>query len=700
MSPRSRTRASLRAVIVLALAACGGDPASTPAPPSAATVASVVVTPADLRLAAGDSSRLSAEARDASGGALAGRAVVWTSRAPDVASVTADGTVRSVAAGTAEIEAKADGVAGVATVVVTLPAVASVSVTPAAAVMPVGGAFTLVTTARDAQGRAVAGRPVAFASSDTARLRVDAAGRVTAVSVGAATVTATVDGRAATAALEVVAGVASFLAANPYQGTLGVFAGQAPAIPPVIVARDAAGRPLAGVGVVFGVEGAGRLEQGARDTDAQGRAAPGLVVADTIVPNPSVGRPFTVRATIATPAATLPAVSYAYATFPGRAARLELAAGDAGTGRSGAVLPWRPVVRARDRYGNLAGLASDTVVFSVAAGGGALRDSVRPVGYNGPGAAVPGAWMLGATPGVNRLQATLRGTSGAPPVTITATGVTAVDTKFDVDVRFVGANVGPAVREAALVAVERWRQVVVGDLPDGTASLAAGFCGAGSPALSGEPVDDLILFVTVEPLSAGVAAVGGPCLLRATGSRLPMVARVSVNQTRADLMAREPDRVSDNAALLMHEIGHALGVGTLWVEASRGLAQGLGTADPVFTGTRATAAFAAAGGAACNCRAVPVTNDGHLRPPFLSNDIMTNVGNGIAAVTTVSAAVLADFGYEIEARYAQSLPVLAAAQGAARVADLFAPHDGAPHGADAWTPLGGPRVAAEPTARR
>lgn len=646
-------------VAVIGPAACaGGEPATTPSTVTPPTVAaSVVVSPADVRIATGDSVVLTARALDAGGRALTGRTVTWASRAPEIVTVGATGVARALALGTARIEATVDGVVGSATVVTTPQAVATIDLTPRTAVMPVGGAIQLVAAPRDAAGRPLTGRTVTWASSDSTRLRVDAAGRVTALATGTATVTASTEGRVSAAQLEIVTAPATISAVAPLQGVLSVAAGEPPTVPATVVVRDPAGRPLAGVTVTFSLEGTARLEGPLQVTDAQGRATPTLLAADSIVPARQVVQ-FTISATITAPAPASPVVPVAwrFAAVPGVGTSLSVLL-DGGEGVAGEPLPWRPLVRVADRYGNPVGIGLDSVVFAVADGGGSLRDSVKTPSVTGPGMATPGVWRLGATPGINRLRVTYR---NLPPVTLTATGVASAASAFDVDVRFVSSDVPQVVREATAMAVARWRQIIVGDLPDTRVTLPAGRCGPLQPALDEELVDDAILFVSVVPLPPGVAAVGGPCHLRPDGSRLPTVMQVRIKEDEVQNWLKEPDRVSDHASLLVHEIGHALGIGTLTHEMSRGMLEGFGGADPIFTGPRAREAYLAAGGAASGARPVPVTTDGHLRPPFLAHDVMTNVGSGMAQITSVSAAILQDLGYSVNPGRAFLLPVLPA----------------------------------------
>ncbi|CAA9313048.1 MAG: hypothetical protein AVDCRST_MAG11-1618, partial [uncultured Gemmatimonadaceae bacterium] len=166
-------------------------------------VASVRVTPATLSLVAGASATVSAAALAADSSVLAGRAISWSSSAPEVATATpgADGgvTVTGVAPGTATLTAASGDGRGTVAVTVTPVPVASVVLSPTAASVPVGGQQRLTATVRDAAGATLTGRALAWASSDTAVATVAPASAAEAVvtvrSAGTATITATSEGQ-------------------------------------------------------------------------------------------------------------------------------------------------------------------------------------------------------------------------------------------------------------------------------------------------------------------------------------------------------------------------------------------------------------------------------------------------------------------------------------------------------------------------
>src|SRR3989454_3268695 len=81
--------------------------------------------------------------------------------------------------------------------------VASVTVSPAVASVALGQTVQLTATPRDSQGNGLAGRVVAWSTSDASVATVSGSGLVAAVAVGGATITATSEGKSAGAAITV-----------------------------------------------------------------------------------------------------------------------------------------------------------------------------------------------------------------------------------------------------------------------------------------------------------------------------------------------------------------------------------------------------------------------------------------------------------------------------------------------------------------
>src|SRR5207253_1587472 len=168
----------------------GGTLASTAAVTfSSVPVASVAVSPVATGLTVGATTQLTATPEDSSGTALTGRAVTWATSNAAVATVSASGFVTGAPAGPATITATGEGLGGTSAVTVTNVPVASVTVSPAAAGLTVGATTQLTATPKDANGTALSGRVVTWATSNAAVATVSASGLGTGVAAGSATIT-------------------------------------------------------------------------------------------------------------------------------------------------------------------------------------------------------------------------------------------------------------------------------------------------------------------------------------------------------------------------------------------------------------------------------------------------------------------------------------------------------------------------------
>jgi hypothetical protein len=223
------------------------------------------------------------------------------------------------------------------------------------------------------------------------------------------------------------------------------------------------------------------------------------------------------------------------------------------------------------------------------------------------------------------------------------------DPSFGIEIRYWGTPPPPALQVVIERAAARWESLVTRGLPTATVRGDAG-CGPGSPGISGE-VDDIVVFVRVLSLTA--LAESGPCKLR-EGSLLPITATVWLDgPSRIEGMSE-----SAFEALVTHELAHALGFGTLWEARSllREPAVG-GGFDPHFAGPQAISAFDAIGGDAYGGSKVPLerfggpgTADSHWRNDVFGDaELMSyTIRSGENPLSPVTAAAMADLGYDID----------------------------------------------------
>ncbi|MGW4475768.1 leishmanolysin-related zinc metalloendopeptidase [Nonomuraea sp. NPDC004354] len=224
------------------------------------------------------------------------------------------------------------------------------------------------------------------------------------------------------------------------------------------------------------------------------------------------------------------------------------------------------------------------------------------------------------------------------------------ESPYTIEVRFMG-GLSETQKAAFAAAADRWARVIVGDLPDVRIPELEGLP-AGIAA--GERIDDLVILAEGAKIDGpgteqgNILGQAGPLLLR-SGSALP-----AVGVMRFDTF--DLDRMEQTGLLhdvIVHEMGHALGFGTIWE--TLGLSTGLGGPDPTFVGPAASREFGVLLGAA-GPHAVPVENvggpgsvGGHWRESVFGVELMTSrvsqLGNPISRT---SIAALEDMGYQVD----------------------------------------------------
>lgn len=187
----------LATTMLAVLAACGDDAPLDPT--DRAAVASVEVWSTATALDVGETLQMTATPLDEAGEELEGRAIVWTSSDPDVATISATGLVTAHAGGPVVISATSEGVTGQAPLTVrTVDAVPVAWLEITAAddiVLAPGETAQLVAIPHAADGSALDGRLVTWTSAHTGVATVSADGVVTALSEGGVWITATCEGQ-------------------------------------------------------------------------------------------------------------------------------------------------------------------------------------------------------------------------------------------------------------------------------------------------------------------------------------------------------------------------------------------------------------------------------------------------------------------------------------------------------------------------
>lgn len=215
--------------------------------------------------------------------------------------------------------------------------------------------------------------------------------------------------------------------------------------------------------------------------------------------------------------------------------------------------------------------------------------------------------------------------------------------RFNITLKFI-TPVTDRQNEVFTSAAARWERIIIGDIPSITGTLPSAFQGF-PPVVQNGTIDDLIIEVAIAPIdgAGGILGQAGPRFLRLAGG-LPVSGVMFFDVDDLDFL-EELDLFED---VIVHEMGHVLGVGTIWNSSGRTLREGPAS-NPFFNGQAANVHWNSFGGAGL----LPIENIGgqgtagsHWRESILRNELMTGFLNlGTNSLSRITAASMNDLGY-------------------------------------------------------
>jgi len=191
-------------------------------------------------------------------------------------------------------------------------------------------------------------------------------------------------------------------------------------------------------------------------------------------------------------------------------------------------------------------------------------------------------------------------------------------------------------------AAARWERIIIKDVPSITGTIPSAFGGV-PPIVENGTIDDIVIEVVIAPIDGPGQVLGqaGPRFTR-TSDGLTVTGLMFFDVDDLDFLD-ELDLFED---VIVHEMGHVLGVGTLW--RGKGLIGGPDS-NPYFTGKKANVFWNAEGGEfelPIENAGGPGTALGHWRESLLRNELMTGFINlGENPLSRITAGSLRDLGY-------------------------------------------------------
>ena len=219
---------------------------------------------------------------------------------------------------------------------------------------------------------------------------------------------------------------------------------------------------------------------------------------------------------------------------------------------------------------------------------------------------------------------------------------------FDIEIDFTGFNA--TQRNIFRQAADRWEEVIVGDLP--------------GMMIGSRFVDDVLIDAIAAPIDgvSNILGQAGPDRFR-SGSLLPFHGNMRFDT--ADIANMQSNGTLFN--VILHEMGHVLGFGTLWDDL--GLIEDEGTDNVRYTGTNGVAGFNAARGFMgfiSPATSIPVESDGgagtadsHWDEDTFDTELMTGFveNTGAMPLSRMTVGSLDDLGYDVNYRAADPYSV-------------------------------------------
>jgi len=219
--------------------------------------------------------------------------------------------------------------------------------------------------------------------------------------------------------------------------------------------------------------------------------------------------------------------------------------------------------------------------------------------------------------------------------------------RFNITLKFL-VPVTERQNEVFEAAAGRWERIIIKDVPSFTGTIPSAFEGL-PPAVDGT-LDDIIIEVVLAPIDGpgGILGQAGPQFVR-TDDFLTLSGVMFFDVADLDFL----ESLDLFEEVIVHEMGHVLGIGTLWNTERFGFPRTLregSLSNPYFNGKMANVHWNAEGGTGElpieGIEAGPGTGLSHWSESVLRNELMTGFLNlGENPLSRITAGSLRDLGY-------------------------------------------------------
>lgn len=320
--------------------------------------------------------------------------------------------------------------------------------------------------------------------------------------------------------------------------------------------------------------------------------------------------------------------------------------------------------------------ATDTVTLNLESPDAGITGTFEPTTVNASSANSILSLNVATSVAPGSYELTVKGSSGAknsstkiqlvvemmeePTEIITPSSTTA----FSITLRING-TLSASQRKAFVDAARRWSTIITASTGvEENATIPRNACSGGFPEYNGRIANLLIdlRLVSIDG-EGGILGRAGPCLIRRSNN---LTSYGQMEFDIADVATLETAKQFE--LVILHEMGHVLGFGTLWEGEGKDLldepCRSNSSATAGFKGAEAVMQFDVLG----EMGNPPIENDygsgtrcGHWDEGFFDNELMTGFLGGVTRpanpLSALTIASMADLGYEVDLSKAASYAV-------------------------------------------
>lgn len=232
----------------------------------------------------------------------------------------------------------------------------------------------------------------------------------------------------------------------------------------------------------------------------------------------------------------------------------------------------------------------------------------------------------------------------APTMATVTTAPKASVKPFTIEVRFDGTTT-PAIQAAFKTAAQRWSAILGQALPNAVNVNAGKYCGVTfDNAFS---IDNILIVASIVPIDGlyNILGSAGPCLI--DNLRRPRFGTMRFDVADVNWMVSQ----GTLGNVILHEMGHVLGLGTMWENGLLGKTVLPGTGGYAYSGqygNMGNVEVGRSGAAVVEDTGGPGTARGHWKEAVYDNELMTGYvesGNVRMPISRLTVQALRDLGF-------------------------------------------------------